>query len=398
MKIQGQTKIKGAGLLAALFLYCNVFAQGSSAPSEMNNSLAIVLIIVAVALLLAIGLLAYVLSGAAEIYVERFKEMQKKTYEAEKSAVLLVGFLCFSAWSFAADAPTTTAASTVSVNNYGGLSSSSFYMLVIVIGLEIVVLLTMLYYLQQLLAKEKIASTIVEEATVESVPTWKIWWDKLNNFRPAQDENDLLLDHDYDGIKELDNRLPTWWVYGLYVTILFSCVYLYRFHISHSAPLSGEEYQIAMQKADEEKETYLKNAASKVDENTVTLMADASTLGQGKQLYSTVCIACHGPVGQGLVGPNLTDDYWLHKGGIKDIFKTIKYGVAEKGMKSWEADFSPVQMAALANYVKSLHGTKPANPKEPQGDLFSEEGSNPSKNATNDSTKTTSKEKATAAY
>ena len=89
--------------------------------------------------------------------------------------------------------------------------------------------------------------------------------------------------------------------------------------------------------------------------------------------YKTNCAVCHGVNGEGnVVGPNLTDDHWLHKGSIKDIFKTIKYGVPEKGMKSWAADFSPLQIAQLASYVKSLHGSNPPNAKEKQGELFAE--------------------------
>jgi cytochrome c oxidase cbb3-type subunit 3 len=128
-----------------------------------------------------------------------------------------------------------------------------------------------------------------------------------------------------------------------------------------------------MAKAEIEKEEYLKTAASKVDENTVTLLTDAAALAEGRKLFSASCSPCHGAEAQGVVGPNLTDDYWLHKGSVKDVFKTIKYGVQEKGMKSWKDDFSPVQIAELASYIKSLHGTKPAGAKEPQGELFKDD-------------------------
>jgi cytochrome c oxidase cbb3-type subunit 3 len=146
----------------------------------------------------------------------------------------------------------------------------------------------------------------------------------------------MTLDHDYDGIRELDNNLPPWWLYGFYVCIIFSGIYLYRFHVSRSAPSSRQEYETAMANAEIEKEAYLKSAANKVDENTVTLLTDASALGEGQKIYSSSCAPCHGAEGQGVVGPNLTDDYWLHKGSVKDVFKTIKYGVPEKGMKSWK--------------------------------------------------------------
>ena len=122
-----------------------------------------------------------------------------------------------------------------------------------------------------------------------------------------------------------------------------------------------------------EKEEYLKTAASKVDENSVTYMTEAADLAKVKKIFGLSCAPCHGADAQGVVGPNLTDDYWLHQGGLKDIFKVIKYGVPEKGMKSWKDDFSPVQIAQLSSYIKSLHGSKPANAKEPQGELYKDD-------------------------
>ena len=111
-------------------------------------------------------------------------------------------------------------------------------------------------------------------------------------------------------------------------------------------------------------------------------MSDASNLEAGKKIFTTTCAACHAADGGGMVGPNLTDNYWIHGGSIVDIFKTIKYGWPEKGMKSWQEDYSPVQMAQLSSYVKSLTGTKPAKAKEPQGDLFSDSTNNVDKKDT----------------
>lgn len=136
-----------------------------------------------------------------------------------------------------------------------------------------------------------------------------------------------------------------------------------------------------MKKADAEKENYLKKAANNVNENTVTYLSDASALDAGKKIFVTACAACHAADGGGTVGPNLVDEYWLHGGSIADIFKSIKYGWPEKGMKSWKDDYSPAQIAQLASYIKSLKGTKPATAKEPQGEVYQEQ-------ATNDSAKT----------
>ena len=189
---------------------------------------------------------------------------------------------------------------------------------------------------------------------------------------------DIDLGHNYDGIRELNNRLPPWWLYGFYCSILFACIYLWRYHVSHSAPLSGEEYQISMQQAAEQREAYLKKAANNIDETNVKFLSSPKDLSSGKAVFESVCAACHGMQGQGIVGPNLTDDYWLHGGSINEVFKTIKYGYPEKGMKSWKDDYSPSQLAQLASYIKSLHGSNPPNPKAPQGVLYTSTGETPS--------------------
>src|SRR5690606_17047420 len=96
---------------------------------------------------------------------------------------------------------------------------------------------------------------------------------------------------------------------------------------------------------------YLANSANKIDENTVTYLSENADLLEGKTIFTAVCAACHGADGGGIVGPNLTDDYWVHGGSVKDIFKVIKYGVPEKGMKSWKDDYPPKKIAQLASYI-----------------------------------------------
>ncbi|MCY1542133.1 cytochrome c oxidase, cbb3-type, subunit III [compost metagenome] len=134
-----------------------------------------------------------------------------------------------------------------------------------------------------------------------------------------------------------------------------------------------EEYAIEVQKGEAAKLAYLASAANNVDENTVTTLTDAADIEAGKTVFVQVCAACHGADGGGSVGPNLTDDYWLHGGGIKDIFRTITVGVQDKGMKSWKEDYSPKQIQQIASYIKTLHGTKPSTPKASQGELYIEE-------------------------
>lgn len=217
---------------------------------------------------------------------------------------------------------------------------------------------------------------LTEEMSGEKSFSLKQWWANLNTrvftkAVPVEKEEDILLDHDYDGIKELDNALPPWWKWGFYITIVIAVFYILRFHVWGTGPNPEEEYKAEMAAAAAQLEEYRKKSNDMVDEKTV-VMADAAGIADGKQIFQKSCFMCHGSNGEGSVGPNLTDDYWLHGGSINDVFKTIKYGVPDKGMQAWEKTFSPSQIKNLASYVKSLKGSNPANAKAPQGELFAE--------------------------
>ena len=149
------------------------------------------------------------------------------------------------------------------------------------------------------------------------------------------------------------------------------------------------EYDSAIAQAKVEKTAMLKKTASNVDENSVVILADAGDISKGKSSYITKCAACHGQNGEGGVGPNLTDEFWIHGGGVKNIFKTIKYGVQEKGMIAWQAQMQPTEMQQVASFILTLQGTKPANGKAPQGNLYIEEAApadSTSASSTNDTT------------
>jgi cytochrome c oxidase cbb3-type subunit 3 len=226
----------------------------------------------------------------------------------------------------------------------------------------------------------------VAEGSVAVEKPKESWWWRINKSASKEEEEAIDLSHDYDGISELDNKLPPWWIAAFAITILFSAGYLWRYHVAHSAPLQDEELAIAITKANAERDAYLAKTASNVDENTVVMLDDGG-VAAGKAIYATNCTPCHGQAGEGnTVGPNLTDSYWIHGGGLADVFKSIKYGWVEKGMRSWKDDFSPMQIAQLTSYVKSLAGTNPPNAKEPQGDLYEEKAADVSPNVT-DSTK-----------
>jgi cytochrome c oxidase cbb3-type subunit 3 len=140
----------------------------------------------------------------------------------------------------------------------------------------------------------------------------------------------------------------------------------------HTGPNPTEEYTFEMTTAKEEVDAYLASMKNNVDEKTVT-MSDAAGIAAGQVTFAKTCVPCHGTKGEGGVGPNLTDDYWLHGGSVADLFKTIKYGYPDKGMQSWQSTYSPIQMQELASYIKTLKGTNPPNSKAPQGDLFKDE-------------------------
>ncbi|MBL8000706.1 MAG: c-type cytochrome [Flavobacteriales bacterium] len=189
-------------------------------------------------------------------------------------------------------------------------------------------------------------------------------------------EQDVLMHHEYDGIRELDNVLPPWWLWLFYGTIIWSVVYLVNVHVTGVWPHQADEYAQEMEQAKADVAAYVARLGESVDENNVKLLTDAGAIGTGKGLYEANCVACHGSAAEGKtgLGPNLTDAYWIHGGGIKNVFSTIKYGVPAKGMISWKTQMKASELQAVASYVLSLQGSEPANAQPPQGDLWKEEG------------------------
>lgn len=191
----------------------------------------------------------------------------------------------------------------------------------------------------------------------------------LTDAVPLSEEETILLNHDYDGITELDNNLPPWWKWGFYLTIVVGIFYMVNYHILKISPLQDEEYAIEMMEAEKEVAAYLKDQALNVDENTVVFLDNPSDISAGQSLFGQYCVACHLEGGAGVVGPNLTDDYWIYGDKISNVFKTIKYG-ANNGMKSWKDELNPVQMQQVSSYILTLRGTNPPNGKAPEGDYY----------------------------
>jgi cytochrome c oxidase cbb3-type subunit 3 len=245
--------------------------------------------------------------------------------------------------------------------------------------------------------------TLSEEAKERylesSSKSWEWKWgkktyNKLLGSKPIEAEGEIILDHNYDGIRELDNKLPPWWVYMFYATIIFGVVYLVRFHVfnDYDQDLEYEQEVAAAQLAIDE---YKKTAKDLVDVNTVTLLSDASDLAAGKTIFETNCVACHMADGGGGIGPNLTDEYWILGGGIKNVFNTVSEGGRDgKGMVSWKAILKPAEIAQVSSYILvEIHGKTPANPKDPEGEIWKDPNATKDTEATpeqvNDSTLTT---------
>ncbi|MGL2967151.1 cbb3-type cytochrome c oxidase N-terminal domain-containing protein [Flavobacterium sp. XGLA_31] len=186
---------------------------------------------------------------------------------------------------------------------------------------------------------------------------------KLTRSKTIEQEADVMLDHNYDGIRELDNVLPPWWVYLFYGTIIFAGIYLVRFHIMGDYN-QDQEYQTEVNEAKIAVDAYMKTAPDMMSKDKVTLLTDAPSLAAGKAIFQTNCIACHRADAGGQIGPNLTDQFWINGGGIKNVFNTIMEGGRDgKGMVSWKATIKPSDIQKVASYVLSLQGSNPKDPK-----------------------------------
>ena len=199
---------------------------------------------------------------------------------------------------------------------------------------------------------------------------------KLWGSKPMGEEGEIILDHNYDGIQELDNNLPPWWSYLFIATAIFAVVYLIRFEVFNGEN-QIEEYEQEVAEAQIAIEAYKKTATDLVDANTVEQLTDAADIKAGEAIFQANCVACHMADGGGGIGPNLTDNNWILGGGIKNVFHTVSEGGrAGKGMIAWKQSLKPQEIAQVSSYLLTLHGTTPANPKAPEGDLW-EEKANP---------------------
>ncbi|MBP9212363.1 MAG: c-type cytochrome [Bacteroidetes bacterium] len=188
---------------------------------------------------------------------------------------------------------------------------------------------------------------------------------------PPPSEVAPYVGHVYDDITELDNRIPPWFNYLFVGTVIFAFVYMLDYHVFGVSSLPEEEYIEEVVAANLQKKIMLASGGT-INENELVAVKDEASLKEGAENFQKFCVSCHGPQAGGLVGPNLTDEFWIHGGGIKNIYTTIKKGVPAKGMISWELVFSQKQMQNIGSYVLTLQGTNPPGGKAPEGTKYVE--------------------------
>ena len=297
--------------------------------------------------------------------------------------VPLVFFTVFGAMEFFIDSGDRPA-----FLKYPMVSIFLFVFLFLIIAIEITVGAVNNVMYQIMTEEQKKLVDEVSSVSIKDSAWFKKMMKALTKSEPIENEANLLLDHDYDGIKELDNNLPPWWIYLFYICIGFAAVYLIRFEL-----MGGDNQEMELQKemaqAQIEVEEYQKNAPDLMDEKTVTLLTDAGALDKGKAIFTENCLACHRADGGGQIGPNLTDPNWILGGGIKNVFHTITNGGRDgKGMVAWKETLKPKEIQLVASYVLSLQGSNPKDPKAPDGDVWVDD-TKPAAAATTATTDTT---------
>ncbi|HLW13955.1 MAG TPA: cbb3-type cytochrome c oxidase N-terminal domain-containing protein [Flavobacteriaceae bacterium] len=198
----------------------------------------------------------------------------------------------------------------------------------------------------------------------------KAWYHKQLDSKPMEKEETIVLDHDYDGIKELDNNLPPWWINLFYLTIIFAVGYMLYYHV-FDGPTQEMEYDREVAAAAIAVEEYKKNNPDLIDASSVEMLTEESDLKAGKSIYDTNCAVCHRADGGGGIGPNLTDEYWILGGDIASVYNVVaEGGRSGKGMIAWKGELNPLEMAQVSSYILTMQGTNPADAKEPEGDLY----------------------------
>lgn len=346
-------------ILIGLFSSNSLWAAGNAGLSKTNTSpyqspVFYLLCFIAVILLIFIYQFQRVFLALSKDKIRKMKEDRKKTFQQGGLLLFLFGI--------------TDTGKMLGEMVHHGLGNTPMNALAFIVLVEAFVVLYYAQQIRKLTEKPSEYEACIPEQ--ESVAQESKFWKWFNKSVDIAEEDTIMTDHDYDGIRELDNSLPPWWKYGFYVTIVVAIIYMGYYHMGGSGPSSLKEYQNQMDQAAMEIAAYQATQKDAVNEKNVVLLDNQSDIQAGAATFQSLCVACHGTMAEGKVGPNLTDDYWKNGGDIKDLFKTIKYGVKGTGMKSWKTDISASQIAQVASYILSLKGSNPPGAKAPEGSLY----------------------------
>lgn len=284
---------------------------------------------------------------------------------------VLVGITTASYAQATAEAPTASVWDDPMLTFY--VAIGFIFVVVLLVLLVAVYMLQVINIMTRQAAQERAQQLGIEYKEEPSL--WSKLWKESNDFVPLEKEADIMLDHSYDGIRELDNHLPPWWKWLFYLSIVFAVVYMIFYHVTDTLPLSSQEYESEVALAQEQaRKLQASNPVAVIDETNVTVTTDALAIADGKQTFLNNCASCHRKDGGGDIGPNLTDEYWKHGGDIKDIFKVVRRGVQGTNMIAWEGFISPEKMQNVSSYILTLKGTNPENPKKPEGEIYKPAG------------------------
>lgn len=321
-----------------------------------------------VMLLIIAALLVVPVYYSSRAFIQTLKERLKKETNKGIITSAIIAITLLSSHPLFAQAATASAPS--AIEPIADARNWMTIILLLIIILEVLIIVYFSYKTSNLVNKQSVAtgeSAVEEESAIESI------WNKMNSFVPKGKEDSIDVGHNYDGIRELDNITPPWFTVSFVASIIFAAIYMYRYHVAESAPLMIEEYNIEMAAANAAKASNASNEAE-ITAETVTMLA-AADIDKGKLLFTANCVSCHGPNAASSpngVGPNLTDEYWIHGGSIKNVFHSISDGWPEKGMISWKSQLSSKQIAQITSYVMSVKGSVSSGGKEPQGEVYKE--------------------------
>ncbi len=346
-------------ILIGFFSSAQLFAGSKAGAAKITESpyqspVFYLLCFIAILLLFFIYQFQRVFIALSKDKIRKMKEERQKTFQQGGVLMFLFGI--------------TDSGKMLGEMVHHGLGNTPMNALAFIVLVEALVVL---YYAQQIRKlTEKPSEYEAWEPTLETSTQESKFWKWFNKSVDIAEEETIMTDHEYDGIRELDNSLPPWWKYGFYITIVVAIIYMGYYHLGGSGPSSLKEYQNQMDQAALDIAAYQATQKEAVNEKNVVLLDNQTDIQAGAATFQSLCVACHGTMAEGKVGPNLTDAYWKNGGDIKDLFKTIKYGIKGTGMKSWKTDISASQIAQVASYILSLQGSNPPGAKVPEGTLY----------------------------